>query len=343
MPSFRAPFDLQTYMNLVNQKLNQVKIYVECCKLFCVTYIESFDDGLSQLGSAKRVFVDFNLRNYFGLDTSNLPAQQKACLVGSLYSNTSNAGWLQSCQIDAPFRTFPLKQSCRNSLNRHCGSVGFNNVYERFDGKCDDSLICENVNNNSTEAEKLNCGSQISTRFMTHNFQIHYASLVNPCAAPAAPAAPARLTSFVQTHFMKKLLQATNSTNTTTRTNTTTTSGVNGTNTTTSVNTTTTTTNATRTTNATTSNTTSSNSSSIYVNEASLTPAERTDLNTTTTTVNTDGSITLSIDGNTNLAPNTNVEADLNSIKAGGNNTSSSGSFAKLSGLIILLLAVFFL
>jgi len=370
MPSFRAPFDLQTYMNLINQKLNQVKIYVECCKLFCVTYIESFDDGLSQLGSARRVFVDFNLRNYFGLDTSNLPAQQKTCLVGSLYSNTSNAGWVQSCQIDAPFRTFPLKDSCRNSMNRQCGSVGFDNIFDRFDGKCEDSLVCDNVNDNSSEAEKLNCGAQISTRFLTNNFQIHFASLVNPCARKAAHA-QTRLTSLIQTHFMKKVLQVANSTNSTnttttnttttnatttngtttntTRTNTTTTTTVNGTNTTSNVNTTSSTnkTNATGVTNATSSNTTSSNTSAVnssspYVNEASLTPAERGDLNTTITTVNTDGSITVSIDSNTNLAPNTNVEADLNRIKL-GNASSSKGSFAKLSGLLILILAVFFI
>jgi hypothetical protein len=351
-------------MNLVNQKLNQVKIFVECCKLFCVTYIESFDDGVAQLGSAKRVFVDFNLRNYFGLDTSNLPVQQKTCLVGSLYSNTSNSGWVQSCQIDAPFRTFPLKDSCRNSMNRQCGSVGFNDIFERFDGKCDDSLVCDNVNESSSEAEKLNCGAQISTRFLSNNFQIHFASLVNPCARKAAPA-QARLTSLIQTHFMKKILQVSNSTNSTntttsnaTRTNTTftttnstttTTNGTNTTNTTTSVNTTSSnnTTNATGVTNATLSNTTSSNTSAVnssspYVNEASLTPAERNDLNTTTTTVKSDGSITVSIDSNTNLAPNLNVEADLNKIKS-GNTSSSNGSFAKLSGLLILILAVFFI
>jgi hypothetical protein len=238
-------------------------------------------------------------------------------------------------------------------MNRQCGSVGFNDIFNRFDGKCDDSLVCDNVNENSSEADRLNCGAQISSRFLTNNFQIHFASLVNPCARQAAPA-QTRLTSLIQTHFMKKiLLQVSNTTNTTTnnatRTNTTTTNGTNTTNTTTSVNTTfsTNTTNATGVTNATLSNTTSSNTSAVnssspYVNEASLTPAERNDLNTTTTTVNTDGSITVSIDSNTNLAPNTNVEADLNSIKL-GNTSSSNGSFAKLSGLLILILAVFFI
>jgi len=90
-----------------------------------------------------------------------------------------------------------------------------------------------------------------------------------------------------------------------------------------------------------TTNATSSNSP--YVNEASLSPAEKSEVNSTVSAVQQDGSLTVTIDSNTNLAANTNVELDLNRILAANSTNQSSGTFATLSGLFLILLTVLFI
>jgi hypothetical protein len=359
VPSYRIPFNITDYMNTINQKLNQIKIYVECCNLFCVTFIESFDDDLTAQGNAKRVFVDFNLRNYYTLDASRLDADKKGCMLGDLYYASSSSNWVKDCNIDAPFTTLPVKNSCRNQLNNQCASLGFNQIADRFSGKCDHELLCVNVTDNSTEADRLLCGAAISSRFAPDSLRVQYSSLINPCNNAPAPA-PSRLNSLIQTHFLKKVAfiqtaqnttsnstaNATSNTTSNATSNTTTnaTASSNGTsasaNATASSNGTTASANATAS-NTTSSNTTSSSNSSQYVNETALTPSEVNDMNSTR---NAAGGITLAvnIDNNTNLAPNTNVEADMKIIAGNNTNTSTtSGFFIKISGLFVILFALF--
>ena len=90
----------------------------------------------------------------------------------------------------------------------------------------------------------------------------------------------------------------------------------------------------------TTTNATSNTTSSKYVNEASLTPAEKTDLQTTISAAKDQTNVNASIDSNTHLAPNTNVNNDMKQISgvvAPPMANKSSGFFMKFSGLVILL------
>jgi hypothetical protein len=332
-------------MNVVSQKLNHIRIYAECCSLFCITYVESFDDGYSG-GNGKRVFVDFNLRNRFAIDATSLRPSQKGCMLSSLFNNSTSSNWVEDCGISAPFRRFPLVEGCRNKMNTQCAASGFQGIVDSFSGKCDESLLCLNVNENSSENDRLSCGANIGRNFLTNNLRVHYGNLVNPCNPEVV--AQARLTSLIQTHFMKKtalLQQSSNTTNSTTNTTVRSNSTANGTtttNTTTTVTTNTTTGNNTAAA-ANTTNATSTSGSSQYVNEAALSPAEKNDLNTTTTTVNAEAGLTVNIDNNTDTAVNTNVDTELR-VLAGNNDTkqTSSGFFVKLSGLIVVLAVLLF-
>ena len=317
-PSVGPPLDVKTYMSAINMKLSSIKIYVECCKLFCVTFIDTIDDGIQAFQGRKRIFVDFNLRNYFAIESNGLSHEKKSCLVNSILSNSSDSwNWLNKCKIDSHLRTFPLKTSCRNKLNEQCSSQGFLELFQRFEkgGQCSDSLLCNGVDKNSSEELRLRCGSQLSSHFMIENSGIFYPTIVNPCKKQA----PSRITGFIQTHFMKKITQTkSNSTNTTT--------------------------NTTNKTSDTNSNNTQSNNSS-YVDESSLTPQEKRDLSKVTTDINSVSNLTVSIDNNTNHAPNENVVKDLKQISgvsppkmANGNSSNSNGFFIKLGRLFILLI-----
>jgi hypothetical protein len=320
MPSYRLPFDLATYMTNLNDKMNNVKFYVECCQLFCITYVEAFDDGYNNSNSPKkRIFLDINLRNYLFLDSSEMKPATKKCVLDNIYSkywnsNSTDTSTIQltslnipdSCGLDTPFKTFPLKNSCKQELNQYCGLNSFNELVNRFfpsnAGQCNMNMLCPNITDTSSDDDRAACGSTLSDKFMTNGYRVSYNGIAYPCSSSTS--STSRIGSFVQTHLMKARLSQ-NST-------------------------------------VTSNNTVSSNSK--YVNETALTPAEKNEVSNTSAIVKATGNVTVIIDSNSNTAANTNVDADLNKINADvsvvGRNTSNSNLFKVTSiiSLIILML-----
>ena len=315
MPSYRVPFNLSSYMTILNAQLISIKIYVECCQLFCVTFIDSFDDGYSNVSdNRRRVFVDINLRNYLFLDSASMNPSTKKCMISDLYSQPNNGTLFNStadqyrslnmvtnCGIDAPFKTFPLKNTCRNELSQYCGMNNFGSIIQRFyppnySGTCNQSLLCLNVTSSSSDDLKAACGASLSQNFMTNSFRISYTGIAYPCHNPAIAQAPVQATSFIQAHLMKSRLGQVNST-------------------------------------------------SGYVDESTLTPSEQNEVVSTVVSVQSNGNLTVAIDGNTNTAPNTNVAQDLNNINANiqVNNSTNYSSTFMISMISYSVLAIFIL
>ena len=308
MPSSRLPFDISTYMTNINNKINSIKLYVECCSLFCVTYLESFDDGYTNPNDSRnRVFLDFNMRNYLFLDSAQLIPKTKKCMMDNLYSRLENGtitnnqtdqyrslNITNSCEIETPYKTFPLKNSCRNELSQYCGLNNFDQLIERFfpktyNSQCSLSLLCPNITDSSSEDDRARCGDLLSTNFMSNNYRVSYTSLAFPCHA--SNNAPKAISSLIQTHMMKSRLSQ-------------------------------------------------SNTTSLYVNETNLSSTDKSEISSVQSAVNQQGNITVVIDNNSNLAANTNVDIDLGKINSNvqaSTMQSSSSAFSKLSGFILIL------
>ena len=278
IPSYSIPFNIDTYVDTLNLNINFVKIYVECCNIFCVTYVESFDDGYTNINDArKRVFIDFNLRNYIFLDTKALTPIDKKCMINNLYSKNNNGTYnyslvdqqnslnvTQTCNIETPYKTFPLKNSCRNELSQYCGQNNYDGLIDRFYNsnftvQCNMTLLCPNVTDASTEVERLKCGSLLAANFMINN-RVSYASIAYPCHNPINIAA----------NVYRRTYRSTDSI----------------------------------------ANSNNSNSSQ-YLNESNLSPSEFSDINNIDSVNNNTGNFTVEIDNNTNSQANTNTDADL--------------------------------
>ena len=318
MPTFNVPFNIDTYVDRLNLNINSVKISVECCNIFCVTYVESFDDGYkSMVDSRQRVFIDFNLRNYIFLDTKALTPRDKKCMLNNLFSKNNNGTYTyslvdqqkslnvtQTCNIETPYKTFPLKDSCRNELSQYCGQNNYDGLIDRFFNsnftvQCNMTLLCPNVTDTSTEDERLKCGSLLAANFMMKDYRVSYASMAYPCHNPINNTL--NVYSFIQKSFLKKTYQSNNSTSSSNNSN-----------------------------------------SSQYVNESNLSPSEKSDINNTDSANNNAGNFTIVIDNNTNTQPNTNTDRDLLLITGQdqnntANNTNSSNSVLyRISSFLIL-------
>jgi len=211
MPAFSQPFNFTSYMATVNNNINSIKFYVECCEIFCVTYIKSFGDNLSSsLYNGTRVFLDISLRNNIALDSRSLSADKKKCLIANIYTSAEQGKTLtaaQTCGIDLPIKTLPLKDSCKNELSQFCGLNGFGNLVDRFypsniAAGCSASILCPGVNATSNETLRLQCGASLSNNFMLNGpTRMSFKSLTYPCHTTSATGS----TAFVETgvHLMK--------------------------------------------------------------------------------------------------------------------------------------------
>lgn len=224
MPFFRAPINISEYMSVINRKIDSIKIYVECCTVFCVTYIESYENQANlKSNSKKNIFIDINLRNRVNFNSNQITPSTKKCLLDNLYSKLKNAtipntpkeqmnslDAVTKCGLDTPFITFPLKNLCKNQLNQHCSLNKYDVLIDRFFPKnytviCKESLLCSNVTNSSSLDEQAACGAKISTNLMIKEYRVSYTNIAYPCRDEDI-ASTIRPTTLIETHMLKNKL-----------------------------------------------------------------------------------------------------------------------------------------
>jgi hypothetical protein len=232
MPSVDPPNDLTAYLTKLNSIINSVKLTVDCCKSYCVTVVQSVDDGFSVKSSdpRTRIFIDIFKRNYVFLNPREMSVSSKKCIVDNLFQKFPNGtipfskqdqnktlSIPQTCNMTGLFSNFPLKNSCRNQLSQFCGANNFDNLLERFFAlnsttRCGNMLVCENVTQSSSESDRLKCGAIFSSTFLKESFMPSFTGLTYPCRA-INPNDGVRVTSFVEKNFLRaRQVIATNTT-----------------------------------------------------------------------------------------------------------------------------------
>jgi hypothetical protein len=197
-PSVGTVVTKNDYMKIVNSQLQNVKLYVECCKLFCVTYVDSIQDNLPNKDNKKRVYLDITLRGFAFINSSTLTLSQGKCLIKNTltaYSSNSPPGTSQGlfskCGLPEPFDIVPIKKNCAYNMASHCAKNNFGQLVNRIastitssDEKgsaCSAPLSCINLPEIPTDDQKRSCGDALYSMFIDSGAKINYSSLVIPC------------------------------------------------------------------------------------------------------------------------------------------------------------------
>jgi hypothetical protein len=80
-------FSLNTYEKMINSNLSNVRMAIECCKAFCVTYVDSINDNMDNPQGKKLVYLDFFLRFNSFLNPMAMNNPQKQCLISNFFTS----------------------------------------------------------------------------------------------------------------------------------------------------------------------------------------------------------------------------------------------------------------
>jgi len=99
LPSYQPYFDRQAYIQNLNSNLSSVKIYSQCCKTWCAYVIQNINDGILSSNSKQRIYVEVILKNYAFFDSGSISASQKKCLIKNIQLNYDNPNSLKDNNI----------------------------------------------------------------------------------------------------------------------------------------------------------------------------------------------------------------------------------------------------
>lgn len=198
-PSLGTVVTKSDYMKIINNQLQNVKLFVECCKLFCLTYLDSIQDNLPNKENKKRVYLDITLRGFAFINSSTLTLPQGKCLIKntlaaySTYNSSTGTtqGLYSKCGLPEPFDIMPIKKNCAYNMISHCAKNNFGQLMNRIastvtssDEKgsaCSAPLSCINLPDNPSDDQKKSCGDALFGLFLDSGSKINYSALVIPC------------------------------------------------------------------------------------------------------------------------------------------------------------------
>jgi len=196
VPSYQPYFNREVYINTINKNLNSVKIFSQCCEIFCIVMVKNSNDGIKS--NKKRVFFEVVLKNFAFFDPMLIDASKKKCLIENINtkdtSNLATENIFKKCNVESPYLSLPLKQSCVKQMNYHCEKSGFNNLVKTSTSyisssdatiakKCEAPQECVNLPDNTevTEEEKKKCGGKLLNIFSPNLMKPNFGSLISPC------------------------------------------------------------------------------------------------------------------------------------------------------------------
>ena len=190
----------------INSNINNIKIDVLCCSLFCVKVVEGVNDGSDSQQSKTRIFLDVTQRKHAFLDSDALSQANIQCLINKAseatdINNTSttkpnSADLLKLCNIETSISTFPIKSSCLGYLMDQLKASNKLKVINQFsvfipgDATNNSDKICETPKecisigkgkfSSALQKEKLSCGKAVANMYIK-NGNIDYEGLLTPC------------------------------------------------------------------------------------------------------------------------------------------------------------------
>ena len=197
VPSYKPHFNRDIYLENISNDLKSVKIFSQCCEIFCIIIIKNDNDKI--VSNKKRVFFEVYLKNYAFFESNIIDASKKKCLVENIIENKDNPilateNIFKKCGIESPYQSLPLKKACIKNMNYHCENTGFNDLIlggtsyiTRSDNKdakkCEipaDCLILPSTIE-VTEEQKKKCGGKLLNLFSQNFIKPHFSSFVSPC------------------------------------------------------------------------------------------------------------------------------------------------------------------
>lgn len=205
-PNSEPLFNATDYLSVVAADLNNVKIYIECNSIFCVTYITEINDGYADEDNGdKRIFVDVNLRNIDYIKQNKLSLQQIKCLIKDFitkYNSTIIETTIQNkiadnsltvCGIPSTFDIFPITDKCSKSIATTLKAVHYDDLINRIipfkstnsnsDASSSTFSISELSVCSSLQLNKTNygtCGQLFKDAFISNGLKINFKALVYP-------------------------------------------------------------------------------------------------------------------------------------------------------------------
>jgi len=197
VPSYQPYFDRDAYKLKINGDLKSVKVFSQCCEIFCVIMIKNDNDGIKS--DKKRVFFEVILKNYAFFDSMLIDASKKKCLIENIInskdiSKLATENIFKNCGIDSPYESLPLKQACVKTMNSHCEKAGFNKLILSSTSyitssdnsnakKCEAPIDCLNLPSDKevTEEQKKKCGGKLLSLFSQNLMKPEFGSFVTPC------------------------------------------------------------------------------------------------------------------------------------------------------------------
>jgi hypothetical protein len=100
MPFYDSFFDAKNYiLSLDENKVKEIKLFVQCSDLFCILVINNFNDDLKYDKNKNRIYIDVIMRNFAFIDNDGilvtggnkeyekLKMKPKICLIENLFIN----------------------------------------------------------------------------------------------------------------------------------------------------------------------------------------------------------------------------------------------------------------
>lgn len=179
------------YVDMTNQKLNDIKIKIECSEIFCVTYVYNFDDSFNKAGKPKRVFVDFIMKRIANLNAKDLSQSQKKCAIDFMFDiDSQKTSVYEACDIQSDLSMLPVKRSCLAPITDFCSDKAdlrrlVSRLANWIDTPKDGNSTClfppECIKEGNSTTPTASCGSVLSDMYINNGVGISFDGLMSPC------------------------------------------------------------------------------------------------------------------------------------------------------------------
>ena len=197
VPSYQPYFDREAYKEKINKDLKSVKIFSQCCQIFCIVLIKNPNEGITS--NKKRVFFEVILKNYAFFDSMLIDGSKKKCLIENILtskdvSKLATENIFKKCNVDSPYESLPLKNACIKTMNSHCEKSGFNDLImsstsyissseEQTAKNCEALTDCTKLSTEEgiDEVSKKKCGGKLLNLFSQNMMKPKFGSFNSPC------------------------------------------------------------------------------------------------------------------------------------------------------------------